>query len=67
LVNSVGSESSSSAPPNDYGYITNCYGGVTSENFSGKTWSSGAWSDYDAVSASSWPPDLSENRRPTQP
>ncbi len=63
LVNAVGSESSSSAPPNDYGYITNCYGDVTSENFSGKTWSDGkaytaddsVWKYYDF---SSFPPTL---------
>ncbi|MBP5469796.1 MAG: hypothetical protein J6Z11_11195, partial [Candidatus Riflebacteria bacterium] len=34
---------------------TNCYGGITGDNFANQTWSNDAWSDY---STSSFPPAL---------
>ena len=41
------------------GIQTNCYNGVgDSTTFGGKTWSSGAWSDYNT---SSFPPKLKQN------
>ncbi|MBR4330211.1 MAG: hypothetical protein IKP71_10200, partial [Candidatus Riflebacteria bacterium] len=64
LVYYVGNGTTNSAPPNDYGYAINCYGGINATNFANQTWSNDAWSDYKTINATNWPPDLKENPRP---
>ena len=63
LIGSVGNESSYSATPDNYSYVTNCYSGIEdSATFNDKTWSHNSWYFYKTINDTNWPPVLDQNQ-----